>query len=163
MKSKNLMMEDSPEYLDNKFLYYSPSKPALPKAQDLLYQALTKKIGVLFTETGPMCVLCKAHVRVNFETKKSGRSGWEDCRRMPNFVVKDCGHGFHETCLYNFLTELEPPEQLDVKCGCCRKLRSFPKPHRWNALQIEASMDRVRCVLPDGKFRIEPSGGSNSG
>lgn len=64
--------------------------------------------------------------------------------RTPEYVVTACGHAFHTTCLYSYLTE--PSEMNFTKCGKCEAVRAWVMVVQWNALEVGVAMDRIRHV-----------------
>jgi hypothetical protein len=57
--------------------------------------------------------------------------------------VLACGHLFHATCLFSFVSEPDIPEDL-VACGSCRAVRTSVQDMGWGVIEIEAAMDRVK-------------------
>jgi len=145
MENKNR----SPGEVSNTLNFELPPVAFHGHAQNTLHKALA---CIPSKGLDAICAICKLgtelrHPRMTYSKSHAFTS-------VVNYVLLDCEHMFHEECLVAWLLQDDQTLQVPeiANCSVCQEVRTFVKKTCWSAKQLEAAMNKVDRIGPDGKL-----------
>jgi hypothetical protein len=64
---------------------------------------------------------------------------------VPEYLMSGFGHVFPKVCMYSHL--IEPSQQNVTTCEKCESAKDYVREKRWNAIDVDHAMERLRKVL----------------
>ncbi|KAF2704908.1 hypothetical protein K504DRAFT_537492 [Pleomassaria siparia CBS 279.74] len=129
-----------------------------PKCRDKLYHEI-KVSSSLKVSTKEQCAICSAHqaaVPVPETLCLSGKlrvPSEEDSHSVLSHHITECGHFFHEACLFAWL--LQDRDMLQVPqvehCNSCQGIKDFVANMWWTPEQLETALGRLDSEIENGE------------